>query len=350
MKHRTIITSAFSVLFCILLSMPAVAQARTITIAHEEPADAEASAAHLSALVFKDFVETRSNGAMQVDIQAASALGDQRDRLDLTQSGVIDVNIASIGGLAQFYAPINAIDLPFAFPDEIVAERVFDGEFGDMLGEKLRAATGLHLLSVTAGDFYVMTNSKHPVRTPADMEGLRVRTMSVDTHIAMMRALGAAATPVPWDELYGALETGVVDAQHNPIPIIAIGSLEEVQDYATLTNHLYGADWWVASEAFVDGLTADEKRIFTGAVEAAKVAGRGAKMALSTNQFGPGFLEEAGLEVYAPTPEELDEFVELAVPAVLESIEDEHGDEAVALAEALLEAVAAAEAELYGQQ
>lgn len=331
-----------------LLAGPAVAQSVTIVLAHEEPADATTSAAHMSAMVFKDIIETRSNGDMVVDIQGASTMGNQRERMELTQADIIQVNIAAIGGLAQFYPAINAIDLPFAFPDEIVADHVFDGPFGDMLAENIYATTDLRLLAVTAGDFYVFTNSTREVRSPADMNGLRVRTMSVPSHLAMMNALGAAATPVPWDELYSALETGVVDAQHNPIPIVAIGNLQEVQRYATVTNHLYGADWWVTSDLFLNGLTAEQMRIFTNAVEAARTAGRGAKMGLRATKFGTTFLEESGIQVYAPTPEELSQFRDLAAPAVMSVLADEIGDDAVALAEAMLEAVATAEREIYG--
>ncbi|MGM0784967.1 MAG: DctP family TRAP transporter solute-binding subunit [Pseudomonadota bacterium] len=332
------------------LAFPLSSLAMTITLAHEEPANVETSAAHLSAMVFKDVIETQSNGEMTVDIQAASAMGNQRDRMELTQAGVIDVNVAAIGGLSQFYPAMNAIDLPFAFPDTVVAERVFDGEFGERLSAQLQEATGLHLLAVTAGDFYVFTNSERPVKSPEDMEGLRVRTMQVPSHITMMDALGASATPVPWDELYGAMETGVVDAQHNPIPIMAIGNLQEVQDYATLTNHLYGADWWVASDDFMSGLDDEQRRIFRHAVESAKVAGRGAKLGLRATQFGTEFLQEAGLEVYSPSPAELAEFRERSVPAVMQSLESEFGDDAVALAEALLDAVEAAESAVYGAE
>ncbi|MBA2778427.1 DctP family TRAP transporter solute-binding subunit [Billgrantia kenyensis] len=332
----------------VCLAFPLTSLAMTITIAHEEPANAQTSAAHLSAMVFKDVIETQSNGEMSVDIQAASSMGNQRDRMELTQAGIIDVNVASIGGLSQFYPNMNAIDLPFAFPDTVIAERVFDGDFGERLSQQLHEATGLHLLAVTAGDFYVFTNSKQPVRSPDDMEGLRVRTMSVPSHITMMNALGAAATPVPWDELYGAMETGVVDAQHNPIPIMAIGNLQEVQDYATLTNHLYGADWWVASDDFLSGLSDDQRRIFHTAVETAKVAGRGAKLGLRATQFGTEYLQDAGLEVYSPSPEELARFRELAVPAVMSSLEEEFGQQAAELAQAMLEAVEEVEAALYG--
>jgi len=332
------------------LAFPLSSLAMTITLAHEEPANAETSAAHLSAMVFKNVIETQSNGEMTVDIQASSAMGNQRERMELTQAGIIDVNVASIGGLSQFYPAINAIELPFVFPDTVVAARVFDGEFGEHLSAQLQEATGLHLLAVTAGDFYVLTNSQRPVKSPKDMESLRVRTMQVPTHIAIMEALGASATPVPWDELYGALETGVVDAQHNPIAIIATSNLQEVQDYATLTNHLYGADWWVASDDFLSGLDDEQRHIFRHAVESAKVAGRGAKLGLRATLFGTEFLQEAGLEVYSPSPEELAEFRELSVPAVMETLSTDFGEDAVALAEVLLDAVEAAKPAVYGAE
>jgi len=344
---KTIASALFATALATLGSFPAWAQSVTITLAHEEPADTSTSAAHMSATVFKSTVESLSNGDMAVDIQASSALGNQRERMELTQAGIIQVNIASVGGLAQFYPAINGLELPFVFPNEIVAERVFDGPFGETLSDKLSEATGLRLLAVTAGDFYVFTNGTRPVKSPEDMKGLKVRTMSVPSHVALMDALGAAATPVPWDELYGALETGVVDAQHNPVPIIAIGNLQEVQSYATMTNHLYGADWWVASEDFLSSLTPEQKRIFTTGVESAKVAGRGAKMALRATKFGSVFLNEAGIEVYAPTADELAAFREIAIPAVTATMETEFGEEAVALGKDLQDAVKVAEDDLY---
>lgn len=320
------------------------ADAKTIKIAHEEPADAERSAAHISALVFKDVIESRSNGEMTVDIHAASDLGNQRERMELTKNGIIQVNIASIGGLAGFYPNINAVDLPFALPDVTTAYDVFDGPFGEQLAADMEAEAGIKLLAVNAGGFYVLTNSERPIKTPADMKGIKFRTMSVPSHIAMMESLGAAATPVPWDELYSALQTGVVEGQHNPIPIMAIGNLQEVQKYATLTNHLFGADWWVTSGTFYDGLTDAERAIFDDAVEAAKLAGRGAKLSLRATDFGVGFLKDAGMEVYSPTKAELAQFRDTAVPAVMKTINDDLGETGVALAEDLLKAVEAAEA------
>jgi tripartite ATP-independent transporter DctP family solute receptor len=330
-----------------LISGFAFAGPLVIKLTHEEPADAELSSAQASALVFKDVIESQSNGQMEVKIYPASSMGNQRERMEQTKANIIQVNIASIGGLAQFFPAIDAVDLPFAIPNHAVAYKVFDGEFGKWLGQKLDEKTGFRLLCVTAGGFYVLSNNVRPIHSPADMKGIKFRTMAVPSHIAMMKAFGAAATPIPWDELYSSLQTGVVEGQHNPIPIMAIGNLQEVQKYVTLTNHLYGADWWVTSETFYKSLNDEQRRIFTNAVVAAKVAGRGSKLILGATKQGVNFLKKAGVQVYSPTAEELAQFKELAVPAVLKTMPA--GSEQSEVAERLLDAVKKAEAGLYGK-
>ncbi len=319
-----------------------------IELAHEEPGDVETSSSHAAAVAFKEIVESQSNNEMQVTIHPGNTMGGQRERLELTQSDIIQVNVASIGGLAQFYEPINAFDLPFAFPNHAVAYRVLDGEFGDYLRDDLLSETGLRLLTTSAGDFYVLSNNVRPVREPADMEGISFRTMSVPSHIAMMRSLGASVTPIDWDELYTSLQTGVVDGQHNPIPIMAIGGLQEVQDYVTLTNHLYGTDWWVTSEAFYESLNDEQRAIFTNGIDAARTVGRGHKLLTGVTTYGVEFLEEAGAEVYAPSLDELEMFREVTIPAVREAIEEDLGEAGLEFVDFLLESVEKAELELYG--
>ncbi|MGM0420998.1 MAG: DctP family TRAP transporter solute-binding subunit [Bacillota bacterium] len=337
----------FVLVTVLLFTTTMLAAPLEIKLAHEEPGDVETSSSHAAAVAFKNVIETQSNNEITVSIYPGNAMGRQRERLELTQSNIIQVNVASIGGLAQFYSPINAFDLPFAFPNHAVAYRVLDGEFGQNLSAEMETETGLKLLTTSAGDFYVLSNNVRPIKTPEDMEGVSFRTMSVPSHIAMMRALEASATPIDWSELYTSLQTGVVDGQHNPIPIMAIGGLQEVQDYVTLTNHLYGADWWVTSSDFYDSLTSEQQVIFTNAVDAARTVGRGHKVLTGITTYGVEFLEEAGAEVYAPSTEELQMFRDVAIPAVMEAIEEDMGDEGVDFANSLLEAVEQVEAELY---
>lgn len=339
-----LIMTAFILLFAVNTAL-----GLEIRLAHEEPANVATSSVHAAAIVFKEIIETQSNNEMTVRIYPASSLGNQRERLDQTQANIIQVNVASIGGLAGFFPVINVVDLPFAFPNYTVFYEVMRGEFGEALAENMLNQTGLRLLSVNAAGFYVLSNNERPIRTPDDMAGIRFRTMSVPSHIAMMRSLGAAATPVPWDELYSALQMGVVNGQHNPIPIMAIGGLQEVQKYATLTNHLVGADWWVTSEMFYQSLNEEQLNIFKNALYAAQIVADGSKILADATEQGVQFLEDAGIEVYAPTLEELAMFRDISVPAVMGTIEDSLGQPGVNLANALLDAVEKVQQEFYGQ-
>lgn len=336
-----------AMVMCIaLMSTTVMAQVLEIRVAHEEPGDVTASSVHAAAVVFKDIIETQSGGEMVVRIYPASSLGNNRERMDQTLGNIIQVNIDSIGAIAPFYPLINVIDLPFAFPNQSVFHKVMAGEFGTKLKQDILENTGIRLLDVSVSGFYVLSNNERPIRSPEDMRGIRFRTMSVPSHIAMMRALGASATPIPWDELYSALQMGVIEGQHNPIPIMAIGGLQEVQKYATLTNHLIGADWWMTNETFYQGLTEEQKAIFNDAVYAGVMVANGTRLLFNATEMGVGFLEDAGIEIYAPSIEELAAFRELAVPAVMETIEDDLGQDGVNLANSLLEAVDKAVEEL----
>lgn len=316
-----------------------MAQPLEINVSHEEPGDVETSSVHAAAVVFKDIIETQSGGDMVVNIYPAGALGGNRERMDQMLGNIIQLNIDSIGAIAPFYSLINVIDLPFAFPNQTVFHKVMEGQFGDDLKEDILDNTGIRLLDVSVSGFYVLSNNERPIRSPADMEGIRFRTMSVPSHIAMMRSLGASATPIPWDELYSALQMGVIEGQHNPIPIMAIGGLQEVQDYATLTNHLIGADWWMTSDSFYQSLNDEQKAIFNDALHAGVMVANGTRLLFNSTEMGVGFLEDAGIEIYAPTIDELAEFRELAVPAVMETFEEDLGQDGVDLANYLLQEV-----------
>ncbi len=138
-----------------------------------------------------------------------------------------------------------------------------------------------------------------------------------------------------WDELYGGLQTGVVEGQHNPISTMALANLQGVQKYATISNHLYGGDMWLTSDSFYNSMTDRQKQIFNDALELAKVAGNGHKLLLKATDKGVNFLKKSGLEVYAPSPQELASFKEITLPAIMKTIKDDLGDEGMDMANAL---------------
>lgn len=290
--------------------------------------------------VFKSMVEAQSNGELKVEIYPAGQLGNERETMEQVKVGVVQSYIASAGGMASFYPLYSVLDIPFAIPDYNVAWKLFDGPFGQYLASDIEKKAGFKVLGFgEAGGFFQLTNSKRPIKTVDDMKGLKMRTMTLPSHQNLMKAYGAAATPVAWAEVYTALQTGVVDGQHNPIPIILTGKLYEVQKYLTLTNHLYSTYCWVMNKDFYEGLTDKEKSIVDGAAMTAIVAGRGLNRIIEASDKGLPALQAAGMEIYTPTPEALEQFREIGRKAAMEFIKSTYGDEGVELANKYLDSI-----------
>jgi TRAP-type C4-dicarboxylate transport system substrate-binding protein len=153
-----------------------------------------------------------------------------------------------------------------------------------------------------------------------------------------MNSLGAAATPVAWAEIYTALQTGVVDGQHNPITVINLGKIYEVQKYLTLSNHMAGLYVWVINDRWFNALTPAEKAAVQGAADAAVIAGRGIDRLVTATEKGLPALA-AKMEIYTPTPEELEKFREIAIPAAKKFFAQTLGQEGTQWVEKYLNAI-----------
>ncbi|SDL22276.1 DctP family TRAP transporter solute-binding subunit [Halarsenatibacter silvermanii] len=342
-KKLSIAALVISLVF--IFSVTAGAQ-DVIQLSHLNPQNPQEVATAAMAKVFQARVEAETD--IEVEIYPDGALGDSREMMEQVQGNVIQSFIASAGGLAPFYEPIGIVDIPFAISHYSVAHEVYDGEFADTMKSKIEQNTdGFEVLAFgESGGFFQLTNSATQIESPEDMDGVSFRTMPIAIHQEFVTALGASATEIAWEELYTALETGVVDGQMNPIPLISMELLYEVQDYITLTNHMYTPYVWVINDQFMEGLSEHEKSVIYEASRAANTAGRGVNQLVeaSEDQGLPKIEEE--MEVYAPTDEELEAFREITEPAALEVIEEEFGEEGLELAEEFLQAVEEAEEEL----
>jgi TRAP-type transport system periplasmic protein len=289
--------------------------------------------------VFKSLVEAGTNGAVVVQTFPNGQLGKDQDVLQQVKAGVIDAGIHSVGGFASVYPLIGVLDVPFAFPNISKTYEVFDGPFGKKLAADIEKKTGLHVLGFgDSGGFFHLTNSKRPIHTPADMEGVKIRTMGLDTHKAIITAMGGQPAAISWSEVYTALQTGVADGQMNPIPIIAFAKFQEVQKYLTLSGHIFAPYVWVMNEKFWNSLTDSEKDVVTYAAQSAIVAGRGMGRVIEASDRGLAELSKT-MEVNTLTPEEKEEFKKAAVPAVKALIIEKYGPEGEEMMEAFLEAV-----------
>lgn len=190
------------------------------------------------AAAWAETAEKLSNGKLVFKQFPSSALGGERETVEGLQLGTLEAVIVSSGTLSNFVPDVGVTDIPFLFRDLAHARSVLDGKIGQDLLAKFPAR---NLIALAWGEqgFRHLTNSRHAVQAPADMKGLKIRTMENPVHITAFKTLGAAPTPMAWPEVIGALQQGTIDGQENPMSVIVSARLAEVQQHLTLTGHVY---------------------------------------------------------------------------------------------------------------
>ncbi len=344
MKHRSSRIAALAVAAVLGLGVAGAQAQKVIKLHHLNNDDPYDNATGAMAQVFKTLVESGTNGAVTVQIFPNGQLGKDAEVVSQIRAGVVQSGIHSVGGFASAYPLIGILDMPFAFPHISVVYEVFDGPFGDRLAADIEEKTGLKVLGFgDSGGFFVFTNSKRPVKTVEDMKGLKIRTMGLDTHKALVAALGAQPVAIAWSEVYTALQTGVADGQMNPVPIVSFANFDEVQKYLTLSNHLFTPYVWAMNRDFWDSLTEEEQQQVQWAADAAIVAGRGLNRIIEASDRGLPKLAER-MEIYAPSAAEREAFRKAAQPAVRKVIVERFGAEGEAMLDAFLAAIEEASA------
>lgn len=317
----------------------------TIRIGHLNPADAFESHSGAMTAIFKSLVESASGGAIEVKLFPNGQLGKDNEVIQQVRDGIVESTISSSGGIAQHYPLVGIFDIPFAFPNIAIANRVIDqrSDFGKKFSADLQAKTGLKVLGmIDSGGFFAFSNSERPIKTVADMKGLKIRTMTLPTHKAMVDSLGAQATPLPWAEVYTSLQTGVAHGQMNPIPVIAFAKFDEVQKYLSITNHVITPYIWTMNKKFYDGLSPAHRKIVDWASEVATEAGRGVSRVIEASERGLPKLAKK-MTVNVVSAEEQAKFAAAAQPAVRKLIEEKLGAEGKGMLDAMMAAIKAAE-------
>jgi tripartite ATP-independent transporter DctP family solute receptor len=194
---------------------------------------------HILAVNFKEALEQLSNGEITVEIFCCGQLGaGERELIELTQLGELDVFAGSTGALGGFVPRVNVFDLPFLFRDNAHVDAVLDGDIGRSILDEFESV-GLKGLAFAENGWRNLTNNKRPVVDAEDAAGLKLRTMENQVHLDAWSQLGVNATPMSWGEVRNALQQGVIDGQENPVNIIHSFNLWEVQDYMSMTRHVF---------------------------------------------------------------------------------------------------------------
>ena len=221
---------------------------------------------HQGALLFKKLVETRTKGRVKIEIYPNSTLGNASQYAEQIALGAVDMGLNTSGQLQVFVREYAVVMIPFLFDSYEHAHRVLDGPAGAMLAEKAEAK-GFKVLADWEWGFRAITNNKRPIKTPADLVGLKMRVPPEMQLQEMYKALGASCNVVAFNELYMALAQGVVDGQCNPIATIYDQKFYEVQKYLAITNHSYNSMMLVMSKKVWDPLPADLKKILQDAAQ-----------------------------------------------------------------------------------
>ncbi|MGE5577055.1 MAG: TRAP transporter substrate-binding protein [Syntrophothermus sp.] len=216
---------------------------------------------HLGLAKFAELVAQRTGNRVQIQIFPNAQLGNERDMIEGLQIGTIDLVVSSTGPVGNFAPKMMVVDLPFLFRDRDHAYKVLDGEIGKTLLKQLEPK-GIRGLAFWENGFRHLTNSKRPINGPADLKGLKFRTMENEVHMASFKALGANPSPMAWSEVFTALQQKVIDGQENPIPIIYTTKIYEVQKYLALTGHFYSPALLLISQQSWSKLTPEEQQVF----------------------------------------------------------------------------------------
>ena len=219
---------------------------------------------------FAELVERNSGGKLKVTVFPGGALGSDQANVSALQGGTLEMAAMNSGIFASVVKDFEVYDFPFLFGNPKEADAVVDGPFGQQLHRKLEDK-GLVGLAYYELGFRQLTNSKRPIAKVEDIAGLKLRVIPNPINVDWVKALDANPTPLPFPELYAALEQKAVDGQENPVATIRGAKLYEVQKYMTLTNHQYNPQSVVMSKKFWDSLSADEKKVVADAArESAK--------------------------------------------------------------------------------
>jgi len=304
----------------LLFSSGIKAQETTIKLAHVNPADWTVSQKGAAGDVFKYMVESESGGQLKVELYPAGQLGAELELVGQVQSGAIQMTMVS-GVFGRFCKEVSILDIPYLFSSAPVAYAVLESDFGKKLADHCLAQTGMRILAYGEVGFRNFTNNVREIKTPEDIKGLKLRVQEVPLYLTLVKALGGVPTPIAWSETPGALRTGVVDGQENPVAIILSMKFFEFQKYITLDQHVYGTDFILINENFFGGLSGEQQ---ANVLRNAKIAGRTSQSIQQVNSAaGIAALQKHGMKVYKPTGEQLAQFREQAQPPVVEFLKKE---------------------------
>ncbi|MEZ3141351.1 TRAP transporter substrate-binding protein [Citrobacter braakii] len=251
--------------------------AQSLRFGYETP---QTDSQHIAAKKFNELLKEKTNGELALKLFPDSTLGNAQAMISGVRGGTIDMEMSGSNNFTGLAPVFNLLDVPFLFRDTAHAHKTLDGEVGEELKKSLEPK-GLVVLAYWENGWRDVTNSRAPVKTPADLKGLKVRTNNSPMNIAAFKIFGANPIPMPFAEVYTGLETRAIDAQEHPINVVWSAKFYEVQKYLSLTHHAYSPLLLVMNKAKFDALA---PKLQETLLSAAKEAGDYQRQLVAENQ------------------------------------------------------------------
>ena len=268
------------------------------------------------AQVFKNYVETASNGSITVKLfPGAQLCGSAAECFESMKAGVVDIYNGTAGGASVIYKPIQALDIPYLFTNDRVVQEVLQGPLEQDIRARIMKATQskIMLMSIgqTGGWRGILTKSKQ-IKTPDDMKGLKIRTIESPIQQTLVRSMGASPTPLPWSEVYTAATTGVIEGSLNSISDVTSAKLNESMKFLTIERNAYMTNMWFIGNDKFQKLNADEKKIVLDGARLFANVTFGVQPWKELKAYED--FRKTGGKIYIPTNAESEKFHMLAKP------------------------------------
>jgi tripartite ATP-independent transporter DctP family solute receptor len=212
----------------------------------------------------KEHLEAQSKGRISVEIYMASVLGADLEALEQARSGILTLTVSAWGVMDRYCKDLYPFVVPYLYSDREAGRRTLQGPIGDAIQKRLNE-NDLEMGGALCRGFRLLTSNK-PIKTVNDVRGLKLRLPDTSAWLAVWSELGAIPSPIPVNEVFSALQTGVVDAQENPIASIYDKKMWEVQKYINMTNHILDFTYFIMSKRWLDNLDEDSRKMVKGIV------------------------------------------------------------------------------------
>jgi len=276
-------------------------------------------------LAFKNYVEAATNGGIKFEIHPNSSLGGTRVMMEQCQTGVIQMAGVYTAIMVPFAPEVAITQIPYLFKDSLVAWKVMAGPLGEELAEVVKKKTGLRVLAWPEGAGYRNLYTVKPVKSPADLKGMKVRVPENPGLLAMFRGWGAKTVTITWKELYSGLQTGMAKGCDTELYSMYYAKLYEVCPNITMSRHSYNLHPLLINEDFFQSLSKEYQQIILRAADLCRQVMNGYSQASEIAVIE--VLKDKGASFYYPTEQELAEFKNLGQKPYIDIIVKKIGKE-----------------------